>query len=144
MPRRARHAWWTIAVVLLGLHVGACDEDAAVPPVDRYFAVAIDSVQVPEAVTLGEPIRARLFGVVGPTGCYAYEGAEVALQGHDVYIAARGRLYIAPGAACSQMVVFMRGEPVAVYPADAGTYRLYFRHGEPEYLERVVEVLPAP
>ncbi|MHB8077990.1 MAG: hypothetical protein ACYDIE_01870 [Candidatus Krumholzibacteriia bacterium] len=144
MSRCARHAWWFASAVLLGLVVGGCQDDAATPPVERHFAVAIDSVQVPQVVTLGDTIRARLYGVVGYTGCYSYAGAEVERQGHDVYIEARGRLYVPPSGLCYQAFVYMRGEPVEVCPADAGTYRLYFRHGEAEDLERVVEVRPAP
>ena len=91
----------------------ACSTTSVEP---REFVIAIDSVAAPLEVAADQPLVVRLFGRVGPNGCYRLNRVESFRESGRVSITAIGEETRASGGNCTAAPVALAGDSVVVAP----------------------------
>ncbi|NMC39452.1 MAG: hypothetical protein GYA41_14115 [Bacteroidales bacterium] len=103
------------------------------------FLIYADSIQSPDTVDAGVVFEVKLFGIIGPNGCYklekiySYQNYE-----NEVMIEPWG-VYIYDGTACSAGISYLTGK-TEITITEPGDYTLKVIRPDYTYLDKTVTV----
>ena len=128
-------------LVLLALLVSsllvACDPQSP----DRTFVIDVRRIEAPATLPADDAFEIRLYGIIGPTLCEAFDHYQTRRTAHSIEITAIGTGL--PDRACAQAISELNGEPpVVVAPPFAGPFRVTVHRPDGTTLE--IEIPPAP
>jgi hypothetical protein len=103
------------------------------------YLITIDSIRVPDVITSKVQFEVRLFGTVGPNGCYSFESFyNYPYSDEVIMIEAWGRFYY-DGSPCTGQVVFL-DEVMDLTISTPGVYLLRTLKPDGRYLEKEITV----
>ncbi|HVT38625.1 MAG TPA: hypothetical protein VHE78_06265 [Gemmatimonadaceae bacterium] len=86
------------------------------------FTIAVDSITGPTAVSGGGAFESRLWGVVGPSGCYRFKELRTTRVPAQIDVTVIGELM--SGVACTQVFVTLGGVTLRVEPIIPNDFRI--------------------
>lgn len=122
--RRSTSALLTTIVIATLVAAAGCDLLAPKPE----FTIHIDSVRAPGAVSGGAAFEVLFFGPVGPNGCHRFKSFRTNRSSSDADVTVVGQRVTGT---CTQMPVYLSGEPLTIAPpvADPFTLRVHQPNG---------------
>ncbi len=106
----------------------------------REFTIAIDSITTPEQTRADVALTVRLWGAVGPSGCFQFHRAEVSKSGAQATVTAIGQEKRGIGIACTMMPVALAGESVVISPPFSDPFEIRVRTRDGQWISRTVRV----
>lgn len=103
------------------------------------FLIYADSIQAPDTVDAGVVFEVKLFGIIGPNGCYklekiySYQNYE-----NEVMIEPWG-VYIYDGTPCSSGIIYLNGK-TEITITEPGDYTLKVIRPDYTFLDKSVTV----
>lgn len=114
---------FTAFAVMVSLTViiwSGCKKDNG--PKIEEFIIKIDSMVHPDTINFGDTLIIKLYGMVGPDGCYAFDRLEGEFISNELFVTSWGIHTFNED--CTQAIVYMNGEEAGVTGLDIGTYIL--------------------
>jgi hypothetical protein len=109
-----------------GLLLRSCLND---PYIKEDYLIKVDSIHIPDPVTLNIPFDVEFFGTVGYNGCHSFKTFSQTVNNNDITIYAWGT-YENTNGICPAVMVYLEGEKLNMTVKVAGTYNLII--GEPD------------
>lgn len=101
----------------------------------REFAVHIDSVTAPAAVSGDAAFQLQFYGPVGPNGCYRFKSFRVTRTSADADVTTVGERV---GGTCVQMPVYLSAEPLTIAPPVSAPFTVRIHQPDGTILTRVI------
>lgn len=129
------HSKITIGIfsaIILMFVLGSCSlETKTVEP----YLIQVDSIVAPDTVTPKTIFEIKLYGIVGPNGCYALEKVYCFVtDDKNISIEARGT-YRYEGKACTEAIVYLDTKVETNVPS-TGTYTIRVLRQDNSFLEQ--------
>ena len=106
------------------------------------FRIYIDSLAfVPPQPTAGDTLHVQFWGTVGTSTCYGFTHFEVTRQPFRVDVTAWGEHSC--GFTCGDMMIYLRGEDLALFPLYEGELKIVVHQPGGEVLADSVVVIAA-
>lgn len=106
------------------------------------FLIRVDRLECPSEVAVGDTLRLRFWGTVGPDGCHEFSHFETESSPHRLDVGVYGRHYRRFG--CPEVVVMLFGQELKLPAQFPGEMVIAVsRPGEPALLDTVT-VTPGP
>jgi hypothetical protein len=106
-------------------------------PDRREFVIRIDSIGGPSAVSRSTSFQQSFYGFVGSDGCYRFKEFRVTRGATGADITVVGE-HLTGGGACTQAVVFLRGEPLTIDQPISDPFTLRVHQPDGAVLTRVI------
>ncbi|MGQ7870150.1 hypothetical protein [Sunxiuqinia sp. sy24] len=103
------------------------------------FLIRVDSIQVPDNITINEPFDMRLYGTIGTNGCYQFLQFETKQQGNNITIKAWGK-FDNSSSICPTVMVYLDNETLNYQIKEKGTYTIKAKQPDNSFLEKQISV----
>ncbi len=121
---------WGIAGLLVSiLFLGSCKQDHWDVPKYKEFVMQIDSIQMPSALKLGQSLKIKFYGTIGPDGCYVFSRFAPKAQGKNITVTVYGKHE--EKNICPQVISRLEGGLLQVNLLDTGRYVVHVSNPNP-------------
>jgi hypothetical protein len=100
--------------------------------------IKVDSIQVPNQLTVNVPFEIKFFGTIGGDGCYSFSNFNVQIDNNNILIEAWGKIERA--IICPTVIVYLTGHNQTYTIQNTGTYNLKIKQPDNSYLEKQITV----
>ena len=105
----------------------------------EFFLIEVDSIQVPENISINEPFDISFSGTIGGNGCYQFSRFDTGKQGNDIIIKAWGR-FNKSQRLCTSVIVSLDNEKLTYRIDEKGTYTIKVLQADNSFLEKQISV----
>ncbi len=126
----------SILLAALVLAFSACKLDSKTT---QPFVIYVDSLKVPDVITANVLFRVKLYGTIGPNGCYKLEKLYTYPTPQNEVIIEPWGLYIYDGTPCTTGVTYLK-DSVDVNISATGVYTLKVLRPDYTFLDKVITV----
>ncbi|MEZ4587166.1 MAG: hypothetical protein R2909_12255 [Gemmatimonadales bacterium] len=123
----------------MGLAVAAASACGLFGPTSDDFVIAVDSIGGPLAVSAAVAFDQRLYGMVGPNGCYSLREVRMTRSPASAEVTVVGRRR--NGAVCTQEPVYLGGVAVTIVPPVMDPFTLRVRQPDGSTLTKTIRVV---
>ncbi len=129
MKNRKLLGWGIAGVVVALFFFGSCKQDDWDVPQYKEFVMQIDSIQMPSALKLGQSLKIKFYGTIGPDGCYVFSRFAPKTQGKGITITVYGKHE--EKSVCPQVISRLEGGLLEVNLLDTGRYVVHVSNPNP-------------
>ncbi|HWP82189.1 MAG TPA: hypothetical protein VNN76_06005 [Bacteroidota bacterium] len=115
---------------------GSCTLDQQ--PQSKLFIVAVDSVNHPPSLSVGDTLTLRFYGTIGTSACYAFSHFDTKRDGNIITITVWGKY--TPADVCATVMIELKGMEYKISTLEKGNYTINIRQPDGSYLQRSVRV----
>jgi hypothetical protein len=124
------------SLMLLSFLSSCEDEDE---PNYESFLIQIDSIQIPDNITINEPFDIRFYGTIGTNGCYQFSQFETEKQGNSITVKAWGK-FDKGSSICPTVMVYLDNEKLNYQIKEKGSYTIKVKQPDNNFLEKQFSV----
>lgn len=103
------------------------------------FLIYADSIQAPDTVDAGVVFEVKLFGIIGPNGCYMLEKIYSYQNYENEIMIEPWGVYIYEGAPCSPGITYLNGK-TEITITEPGDYTLKVIRPDYSFLDKAITV----
>ena len=111
------------------------------PEEHTYFLVEVDSIILPDTITITDTLHISFYGTVGTNKCYSFSHFYPQTDEDTINIEVWGKL--APGENCDSGLVYLEGEQLNIVNFNEGTYFVHVYQPNEGLLTDSLTVVPA-
>ncbi|PWD99690.1 hypothetical protein DDZ16_09605 [Marinilabilia rubra] len=111
----------------------ACDDKR----VANYesFLIEVESIFLPEDITVNEPFDIVFSGTIGINGCYRFSHFETEREGNDIVVETWGELNTSDDV-CADVMVYLDNEALSCQIHEKGDYTLKVKLPDGSFLKK--------
>lgn len=136
--RRALDILGVLALCFSGVVLAGCTTTSTEP---REFVVGLDSISTPLQTRFDEGLSVRLWGPVGPNGCYRFKRADVTKDSVRATVTVVGEQTRSTGTDCSAMPVALRGDSIVLVPPFRDPFEVRVLRRDGQWITHSVRIL---
>ncbi len=129
MKNRKLLGWGIAGLLAAVLFFGSCKQDNLNLPKYKEFVMQIDSIQMPATLKLGQSLKIKFYGTIGPDGCYVFSRFAPKAQGKNITITVYGKHE--EKSVCPQVISRLEGGLLEVNLLDTGRYVVHVSNPNP-------------
>ncbi|MCK4700212.1 MAG: hypothetical protein KAT38_07750 [Bacteroidales bacterium] len=111
------------------------------PEEHTYFLVEVDSIILPDTITITDTLHISFYGTIGTNNCYSFSHFYPQTDEDTINIEVWGKL--APGENCDSGLVYLEGEQLNIVNFDEGTFFVHVYQPNGGLLTDSLSVVPA-
>ena len=104
-------------------------------PKYESFLIEVESIYLPEEITVNEPFVIRFSGTIGNNGCYRFSHFETEKEGNDIIVEAWGE-YNKSADVCADVMVNLQNENLNYQINESGNFTISVKQPEGRFLEK--------
>lgn len=124
------------SLMLLSI-LSSCEDENE--PIYESFLIQVDSIQVPENISVNEPFDIMFSGTIGGSGCYQFSKFDTWEQGNDIIIKAWGK-FNKSASRCTSVIVSIDSEKLNYRIEEKGTYTIKVMLADNSFIEKQISV----
>ena len=138
MKNKKLLVWGIAGMLTVIFFFGNCKQDNLNPPKYTEFVMQIDSIQMPATLKLGQSLRIKFYGTIGPDGCYVFSRFAPQAQGKNITVTVYGKHE--EKSLCPQVVSRLEGGLLQVNLLDTGRFVVHVSNPKPPDIFDTVRV----
>ncbi len=109
----------------------------------EYYVINVDSIQVPDTVSVSQTFKLQFFGTIGNNGCYFFDRFEVERQSNTVSVQVIGKYQVGRDGMCPEILPFLDEKFIHLKADSIGEFFIEVKNpGLNQYLNKTIQVLP--
>ncbi len=138
MKKKQVFGWGFAGILLIALFFGSCRQDTYDLPKYTEFVMQIDSIQMPSTLKLGQSLKIKFYGTIGPDGCYVFSRFDPKAEGKTITVTAYGKHE--EKSVCPDVISRLEGALLEVNLLDTGRYVVHVSQPSPPDIYDTVTV----
>jgi len=90
----------------------------------REFVIKVDSIQLPDSITLNQRFDVKFFGTIGNNGCYSFADFIVSEDSSSLNFILKGHQEVSENKICTQVLEILGGRVYSHRFKEAGQYHI--------------------
>ncbi len=103
------------------------------------FLIQVDSIQIPDNITINESFDIRFYGTIGTNGCYQFSKFETEKEGNNITMKAWGK-FDKNSNICPTVMVYLDNEKLNYRIKEKGTYTIKINQPDNNFLVKQISV----
>ncbi len=125
----------TLVSGILSVSLSSCDDQRDFDY--KYYLIRVDSVHMPQQITVKDTLSIEFFGTVGTDGCHSFSDFVTEKTDQTIFVEAWGKV-VKGSLMCPTVMVFLDGETLEYTFEKPGDYTIKIVQPEGDFLVKQV------